>query len=143
MNNIENNKKIARRFFDEVLNRGNLSLIDEFLTDDYVEHEELPGVTRDRIGLSKHILQLRNAFPDLNAEVQQVIAEDERVAVVVMLRGTHKGDFLGQKGTGRKLDLPYAEVLKFKNGKIAEHWGFADNLKVMEQLQLDLNPAHN
>lgn len=143
MNNIEKNKKIARRFYDEVMNEGKLDVIDELVADDFIEHEELPGVPPGKEGIKEWTRQFRNAFPDLKAEVEQIIAEDDRVVVLSVIRGTHKGDFFGHKGTGRKFDLPYADVVRIKNGKAVEHWGYADNAKMMEQLQIELTPTHN
>ena len=143
MNTIEKNKKIARRFYDEVMNEGKLNVIDELIADNYVEHEEFPGIPNNKEGIKQFMTMWRQAFPDLKADVKAILAEDDKVVVLSVVRGTHKGEFLGNKGTGKKFELPYADVVRFKDGKAVEHWGYADNAKMMEQLQLDLSPAHN
>lgn len=142
MNTIEKNKKIARRFYDEVMNEGKLNVVDELVADDYVEHEEFPGIQPNKAGVKEYVKLFRNAFPDLNARVEEILAENDKVVVLSTIRGTHKGEFLGKKGTGRKFELPYADVVRFRDGKVVEHWGYADNAKMMEQLQLDLTAVH-
>jgi steroid delta-isomerase-like uncharacterized protein len=143
MNNLEKNKKTVRRFYDEVMNAGNLNVIDELIADDYVEHEEFPGIPTNKDGVRQFIKLYRDAFPDLKAHVDDVLAENDKVVILTRLTGTHKGDFLGHKGTGRKFELPYAYVVRMKDGKAVEHWGYADNAKMFEQLQIELTPTHN
>ena len=143
MNTIEKNKKITRRFYDEVLIAGNLGVIDELVADNYREHEELPGVEPNKNGLKDWVKMTRNAFPDFKVEILDIVAEDDKVVVMGKMKGTHQGEFMGKKGTGRKLDLPFVDVILMKNGKAIEHWGYSDNLKMMEQLQLDLTAVHN
>ncbi|MGI8893408.1 MAG: ester cyclase, partial [Bacteroidia bacterium] len=58
-------------------------------------------------------------------------------------KGKKKGEGRGKKGTGRKGELPYADVVRFRDGKAVEHWGYADNAKMFEQLQIELTPTHN
>lgn len=143
MNTAEKNKKLVRRFYDEVLRDGNLDAIDELINDNYIEHEEFPGLTPNKEGLRDWVKTIRSAFPDLKVDVDDIISEGDKVAVVARMRGTHKGEFLGKKGTGRKMDLPFVDVILIKDSKAVEHWGFSDNLKMAEQLQLDLSPVHN
>lgn len=143
MNTIEENKKTVRRFYEEVLEKGNLAIIDEMVADNYKEHETIPGIEPNKTGLKEWIKMTRSAFPDLKMEVEDMIAEGDKVAVMARMKGTHQGEFLGKKGTGRKLDMPFVDVILFKDGKVMEHWGYTDNLKMMEQLQLDFTPASN
>jgi steroid delta-isomerase-like uncharacterized protein len=143
MNTTEKNKKIAKRFYDEVMNDGKLNVIDELVADNYVEHEEFAGLPQNKEGVKQFVNLYRNAFPDLKADVQHIIAEDDKVVILYNLSGTHKGEFLGNKASGRRFELPYADVVRFKDGKATEHWGYADSIKMIEQLQIDLTPAHN
>jgi len=141
MNTAEKNKKLVRRFYDEVMRDGNLAVIDELIADNYIEHEEFPGLTPNKEGLKGWVKMTRGAFPDLKMEVEDIIAEGNKVAVIARMKGTHQGEFLGKKGTGRKLDLPFVDVILIKDGKAVEHWGYSDNMKMAEQLQLDLTPV--
>ena len=84
----DGNKTLVQRFFDEVINGGNIDLIDELLTDDFVEHEELPGLEPTRDGVKEFFRSFRNAFPDGSFTPEEMIAEGDTVAVRVTIRGT-------------------------------------------------------
>ena len=140
-NDTEKNKKTARRFYEEVMKGGNLALIDELIADNYVEHEELPGIPPNKQGVKQWVQTFRSAFPDLEFKIENLIAEGDKVVIAGRVKGTHKGEFFGNKGTGRKLDLPMADIVRFQNGKAVEHWGYSDNAKMAEQLQLDFTGA--
>ena len=139
MNEIEKNKEHARRFYEEIMNRGNADLVDEILSDDFIEHEEIPGVPPNREGVKQWVNSFRTAFPDLKMEIEDMIAEGDTVVARGRMMGTHEGEFFGNKGTGRKLDLPFVDIVRFRDGKCTEHWGYSDTLKMVEQLQLDLS----
>jgi steroid delta-isomerase-like uncharacterized protein len=132
----EENKAIVRRFFEEVINEGNLDRADEFVTDNYVEHQELPGAEgREGIGIAKAFLSMmRGAFPDFRFEVEDVIAEGDRVAARVSVSGTHLGEMMGLAPTGKKVKTSGIEVFRLERGKMAEHWATFAALDMMQQI---------
>ena len=81
----EENKVVVRRFFEEVINAGNLARADEFVTAEYVEHQHLPGAEgRHGIEVAKAFLSMmRGAFPDYRFAVEDLIAEGDRVVARV------------------------------------------------------------
>ena len=91
----ESNKASAQRFVDEVVNGGNLALIDELQAPDFVNHALQPGVPPNREGTKALIAMLRGAFPDLHATVDDVIAEGDKVVQRTTAHGTMKGEFAG------------------------------------------------
>ena len=95
---VENNKQAARRFHEEVINGRNLDALDELLAPDGVDHtfgSRNPEQAKQFFGM------IHQAFPDLHAEVHDVIAEGELVAARVTYTGTHQGEFLGIPATGK------------------------------------------
>jgi predicted ester cyclase len=96
----EENKALVRRIVDEAWNRGKLEVIDETFASDYQEHNPRPGQEPGIEGYKSGVLMMRAAFPDLFLDVHDVIAEDDRIALLYTLRGTHDGELMGDTGVG-------------------------------------------
>lgn len=130
----EENKKIARRYPEEVATERNVDLIDELETDDFVEHgpfgQESRGPTEDKEQMRSFLA----AFPDFEATVEDVIAEGDMVAMRVTLRGTHEGEFMGIDPTGKPFEIQNMVFTRVEDGKIAERWVQPDSLGLMQQL---------
>ena len=132
---IENNKAVAHQMLDEVFNQGNMSLADELLSPNYIEHEELPpGVPAGREGLKQTILMTRAAFPDFSATIEDIVAEGDKVAQRITWTGTHKGDFMGIPATGKSVSIQVLDIIRVVDGHIVEHWGLMDSMGLMQQL---------
>jgi predicted ester cyclase len=128
-------KNLYRRFMEEVPNRGNFAVADEMLADDVIEYETLPpGLPPDKNGIMQLFRMVRAAFPDLHITIDDLIAEGDRVAARVTLRGTHRGEFLGFAPTGNKIAYGAIDISRFVDGKLVEHWGVPDYLDLMQQL---------
>jgi steroid delta-isomerase-like uncharacterized protein len=128
------NKELLRRFYDEVVNQGNLDLIDELLTEDFVEHEEFPGLEQNREGVKQFFAMLRTAFPDLSMTVEHVVAEGDLAVANVRVRGTHQGEFMGVPATGKQIDVREIDLIRFRDEVATEHWGAFDAMGMMVQL---------
>ena len=126
---------LARRFYDEVMNAGDIDLVDELCSEDYVEHEEaLPGMTQDRQGVKDFARAMRTAFPDLHVTPESILSEKDRVMIRFRMTGTHQGEFLGMPPTGRRVDLTGYDEARVVDGRAVEHWGAMDSGQLMEQL---------
>ena len=79
---------------------------------------------------------MRAAFPDLAITPIKIIEEGEKVAAVVRVSGTHHGDFVGNKPTGRAFEIDAVDILRIKDGKLCEHWGVIDTDQMLAQLRL-------
>jgi steroid delta-isomerase-like uncharacterized protein len=125
---------LYRRWFEEVVTRGDLALADELLSDDYVLH--FPGVPGpvDREGHKALVRMFRAAFPDWTERVDDVIADGDRVAIRVTGRGTHQGDFQGISATGRAVTASGIGIGRIADGRIAEAWAAYDALGLLQQL---------
>ena len=117
---VEDNKQAVRRFYQEVINGRNLDVLDELLTTDGVDHtfgSQNPDQAKQFFGM------VHQAFPDLHAEVHDVIAEGELVAARVTYTSTHQGEFLGIPATGKKTTTSGVDFFRMQDGRQAEHWG--------------------
>ncbi len=132
---VEQNKEIARRFVEEVFNRGNFGVLDQLMAPNFVEHEQLPpGIPSTHEGAVQLFGMLRSAFPDLTASIEHLIGEGDKVVIHMILSGTQKGEFLGIPPSGKHMTVPVFDLLRFEGGQISEHWGLMDAMGMMQQL---------
>lgn len=132
---VEQDKALVRRFVEEIFNQGNISVVDELLAPDFVEHEELPaGIPNDREGVVQLTTMLRSAFPDFNATIDDIIGEGNKVVIRMTWRGTQEGEFLGIPPTGRAISIGVIDIIRMADGKVVEHWGQMDSMGMMQQL---------
>lgn len=129
----QNSKTISRRFFEEILSKGDLELVNELFTADYNAHTPI-GVFEGIEGARQFVIRLREAFPDLDAKVEDQVVEGDKVANLWSAQGTHQGDFGGIPATGRKMETSGITMFRFADGKVLESWGFADLMGMMKQL---------
>ena len=128
-----NGKTISRRFFEEILSRGNVELVEQLFTGDYNAHTPI-DVFEGLEGAKQFVTVLREAFPDLEVKVEEQVAEGDKVANLWRARGTHRGNFGGIPATGRKMDTNGMTMFRVADGKVLESWGFADLMSMMKQL---------
>jgi steroid delta-isomerase-like uncharacterized protein len=134
-------KALVKRMNDEVFSQGKVDVVDELLTEDFVEHEELPGLPPGREGVKQFTLAMRTAFPDLKAETVAVGVDGDDVWVQTIFSGTHKGDFMGIPATGKKVSVQGIDRIRTRDGKASEHWGVTDMMAMMTQLGV-MEPPH-
>jgi steroid delta-isomerase-like uncharacterized protein len=137
MMSTEQNKTNFKRLYEEVFNQGNLAVAEELIGPNVVEHQQQPGITPDAAGpeLVKQIARFfRAAFPDLQITVNDLIAEGDRVAARVTISGTHQGEMMGISPTGKRVEVSSIDIIRFEDGKAAEHWGETDIMSMMQQL---------
>jgi steroid delta-isomerase-like uncharacterized protein len=130
----EENKANDRRFIEEALNRGNLSIIDELGDANFVDHSTPPGVPPTIDGLKGFLTQFRAAFPDLHYTIEDQTAEGDRVAMRVTGSGTMKGEFMGMPASGKSASWSEIHITRWANGKAVEHWGVVDQMGMLAQL---------
>jgi predicted ester cyclase len=132
---MEANKANARRFIDEVVNRGNVAVIDELAGPSYVDHTSPPGVPPTAEGQKVFVTMFRAAFPDLHYTIDDTIAEGDRLVQRSTAHGTMKGDFMGMPASGKEATWSEIHIVRFDDdGKALEHWGVVDQLGMLAQL---------
>jgi steroid delta-isomerase-like uncharacterized protein len=129
----EENKALADRFAKAWV-KGDLAAMDELLAADFVNHAAVPGVTPDREGYKQFVTMHHTGFPDFDVNVEDVVAEGDKVARRVSWTGTHKGSYMGIAPTGKQVKVTVITIERIEGGKIAEQWGEADMLGLMGQL---------
>ncbi len=130
----ELNKATERRVLDEI-NRGNLAVIDEVFAPEYVYH--VAGMPpRGREAFKESVKMLYAAFPDFHLQVEEMIAEGDKVATRWRYSGTHKGDFMGIPSTGNRVEFEGIVIARFKDGKEVEAFEVGDLLSMFQQLSV-------
>ena len=117
------NKKIIRRYIDEIENTGDVSNIQEFISENYVEIYESERYEIGIKGAIDHILGVRRVFPDLKLTIENQISEGEWVVTVYSVTGTFKDEWFEMKPTGKTISFTGVNVDRIKDGKIIEHGG--------------------
>jgi steroid delta-isomerase-like uncharacterized protein len=129
-------KAIARRYIEEVWNNGNLVLIDELFTPDYINHSPNVGQMAGPEGLKQLIATFRRAAPDLHLTINDMIAEGDRVVTRWTAQGTHQGELMGVPPTGKQIAVTAIVIDRIVDGRIVEHWAGRDDLGLFQQLGL-------
>ena len=137
----EENKALFRRAYEEVWNRGNLSVADELIAPDFINHAASPGSNRGPESMRGSVTWARNAFPDVHFEIEELVAEGDIVAGRLTMSATHEGPLMGEPPTGRSVRTNHMHFVRFRDGKAVEHWGVRDDLGMMRQLGLVVIPG--
>ncbi|GAC1514960.1 MAG: hypothetical protein NVS2B16_22520 [Chloroflexota bacterium] len=138
---IEDNKALIVRFVEEFWNSGNESTPDTLMAKDVrimVNNEPVKDIDT----LKGFARMLRGAFPDWRSQVEELVAEDDRVAEWWTGLGTHRADFQGIPATGRQVAVPGTVFYRIGAGRIVEFRGQFDRLSMMEQLGALAQPRH-
>lgn len=130
----EENKRVAREFFERIWNQGDESAIDQFIPLNAQGND--PDFGAGREGFKAQWRQWRTAFPDLNFEVIDLVAEGDKVLTRWTLTGTHEGEFLGAPGTGKKIKVEGMSLDRIEDGLVAEGFDGWDNYGFRKQLGL-------
>ena len=130
------NATIARRVFEDGLNRADASVFEEIVAADYVNHEGGDMLLESRGPKDWSDVQARLAasFPDIAWTVLRTVAEGDHVWVETRMSGTHEGPFFGIAPTGRPFAVRQVHMLRIDDGLIREHWAVRDDLGVLVQI---------
>lgn len=123
--------------FGAAINSGKLYQFTDLMTADVKDHDPAPDQGSGPEGFIDFFRKFREAFPDLEIAVDQMVADDEQVAIAYTVKGTHKGDFHGLAPTGKKIKARGLQIARFEDGRIAERWGSSDELGIFKQLGFD------
>jgi len=129
------NKQVVRRLFKDFLSKGNLAVADQIIAANHVHHD--PATTDFGLGpdgQKRTISLYRNAFPDLQFKVNEMIAADQFVTTRYTATGTHQGELNGIAPTNKTLSVDGIAINRLSRGKIVETWVIWDALGLMQQL---------
>jgi steroid delta-isomerase-like uncharacterized protein len=132
---LADNKALVRRLFDEVWNTGNVALVDDLLAPSFVDHAaQMGGDDPTRDGFKTQVRLFRTAFPDGRSQIEDLIAEDDRVVARWTDGGTQRGEWMGVPPTGKRVTMSGIDVYRIEQGRIAEFWCSEDELGLLRQL---------
>jgi steroid delta-isomerase-like uncharacterized protein len=132
---LEENKALARRFAEDILNPGNVDTVEEVYSPDYVGHDPaMPEDVRGAEGAKEFYGMYINAFPDAEITIEDQVAEGDKVVTRWTARGTHQGELLGVPPSGNRVEVTGITVSGIEGGKIVEEWDNYDALGMMQQI---------
>ena len=117
------------------LNAKDMATMGSIIADDFVDNDAKPGMAPGRQGMIDMMGMFVGAFPDLNVVVDHWVAEGDLVAGVMTTKGTQTGEFMGMPASGKKFSVREIHMVRVANGKMAEHWGLANEMSMMQQLE--------
>jgi len=128
------NLEIFRRVTLGAFGNGDMSVIDELLTPDFIEHEPVSGMRQSRDGLRDIVTMIRTAFPDLRIRIDDSFGAGDQFCARTTWTGTNTGPFMGQAPTGRSASWEAIDIINVRGGRIVEHWGQMDMVGCLTQL---------
>jgi len=129
------NRETISRFVNEVINKKNLTVIDEIIHPNYVYRtpdQELHG----RQALGQLFTDYQTALPDLHVNIDDLVCTNDRAVLLFTLTGTHEKDFMGIPVTCKQVNVNGITCSRFENGQIIEEWELLDQLSMFRQLDI-------
>jgi len=131
----EHNKRLVRRALEEIYANGKLELADELIHPGFVDHEPAhPEQPTGPESVKQTVRRLHATFGGLRFEVEDEIAEGDRVVQLVVMSGRHTGALMGREPTGKTFAVRHTYIWRIADDKIIDHWGSRDDLGLLAQL---------
>jgi predicted ester cyclase len=136
---MNSNEQIFRILIEEGFGKGDVTVFNNHSSQDFVERQY--GFIPPNVeGVKKAIASLHRAFPDFSMFIEDLVVADDKVWGRMTARGTHREQFGPMPPTGRKIEITVIDIMRFKDGKLIEHWGVPDRFALMEQLGMKPPP---
>jgi steroid delta-isomerase-like uncharacterized protein len=129
----ELNKKVARRYF-EAYSTGDIDAVMDFVDRNYVLHPGGSGEPMNFDERKRDEMVFFRAFSDIQAVVEDQIAEGDKVVSRITMHCTHTGEYQGIPATGKRIAITYIDIALFKAGKIVEEWVEFDMMNILKQI---------
>ena len=127
-------KERYRQYIETIWHERDVEAADRFIAGDIVDHAAPPMQGPGLAGLKETFRMFIAAFPDARITIEELLADGDKVVARIVLRGTHRGPFFGIPATGRQIVVPGIHIMRYADGKMAEHWSNSDDLGMMGQL---------
>jgi predicted ester cyclase len=130
----DENKRLVRRFYEEI-DKGNLGAMDELVDENYLDHSPppIPGLAEGREGLKQGFKLFWEATPG-HHQIEDQIAEGDKVVTRMTSYGKHTGDLPGAPRTGNDLKMTSITIHRIANGKLVEKWSEKDVIGFLKQI---------
>ena len=133
------NEQLFRILIQEGFSKGDVTVFDKHTSKDFVEHQ-YGFVSQNVESVKKAIKGLHKAFSDFSLVIEDIVVSGDKVWGRMTGRGTQKGQFGPIPPTGKKVEITVIDIMRFKDGKLIEHWGVPDRFAAMEQLGMKPPP---
>jgi steroid delta-isomerase-like uncharacterized protein len=134
-------KAVVRRFVEEFQSGHDVTVAEELLADDFVDHSPFGPLSPDRDGVLTLFGMLFAAFPDLRAEIHQQFSDGDTVITRKTFHGTHQGELMGIPPSGSQVAFDVIDLVRVRDGKMVEHWNVVDSMALMTQIGAIPAPA--
>jgi steroid delta-isomerase-like uncharacterized protein len=143
---MDDPKHLVSRFVEELWNERRLDVADAIFAKDCVTHQLRSGVPADAVprgpqAIKEHVTGWITSFPDLHFSIEQMLSEDDRVVMQLLMEGTHQGSWMGIPASGKKMQIRMFTVHRVVQGKIVEDWVLVESLGLFQQLGVVPNTA--
>jgi predicted ester cyclase len=133
------NEQLFRILIEEGFSKGDVTVFDEHSSKDFVEYQY--GFIPPNVeSVKKAIQSLHEAFSDFSMVIEDLVVFDDKVWGRMTARGIQKGQFGPMPPTGKRIEITVIDIMRFKDGKLIEHWGVPDRFAAMEQLGMKPPP---
>ena len=136
---MNSNEELFRILIEEGFSKGDVTVFDKYASQNFVEHQ-YGFIPPDLTGVKIAIESLHKAFPDFSMIIEDLVVADDKVWGRMTARGTQMGQFGPMPPTGKKIEITVIDIMRFKEGKLIEHWGVPDRFASMEQLGMKPPP---
>jgi predicted ester cyclase len=124
---LSNEKNVIKSFIEEVFNQHDISAAEKYFP------KENPSIGMGSEGFKQSLNALFTAFPDIHANIEHIVAENDLLVVFLNFTGTHKGEFQGMPSTNKKINIRSADLYKIEDEMIVGHWDVVDQLNLLQQ----------
>jgi len=143
---MDDPKQLITRFVEELWNERRLDVADAIFATDCVTHQLRSGEPADAVSrgpraIKQHVTSWVASFPDLRFSIEQMLSEGDRVAMQLLMEGTHQGVWMGIPASGKKIQIRMFTIHRVVQGKIAEDWVLVESLGLFQQLGVVPNTA--
>jgi steroid delta-isomerase-like uncharacterized protein len=128
------NEELVRRCFDELFNRKDLKVLERYCADTFYDHTPPAGTTEGGVRATRDGFErLFQGLPDAQVKIEEVVSAGDRVFARTTLTGTHSGELMGLRASGKRLKVEVWHLFRVEEGKIAEHRAQSDTLQLLRQ----------
>ena len=135
MDTLNLNKELVKKFIEQVWNAGNLDAIEQFWSQDYVNHIMPPNMQQGIDNLKLSHQMFLTAFSDVKLDIHDKIAEENKVVTRLTFKGKHTGEFMNVSASNKDIAMLVIRIDRIDNGKIVEHWASFDLNGLIERIK--------
>lgn len=128
-------EELVRGWFGDLVDRKDLEALDAYCGQAFYDHNPLAGATEGGVAAAREGFErLHRGMPDVSATLEEILVEGDRVFVRAAFNGTHQGDLMGLRPTGKRIRMEVWHLFRVREGKIVEHRAQSDLLSVLRQV---------